>query len=416
MSTSPKPRGIWIRLARILWLILALVYFGIFIAAFPFGYAENQSICDGDDCIAYQLTMAEVRALRELGISHQLYAGYVTGAEAFILTWTALGVFIFLRRSDEWIGLLVSMALIAIGIYGFSTNVNLLTNQTPALAPLFNTLSAISGAPMVLLFFVFPDGRFVPRWTRYVAIPLVVLALADPLLAFVVPPMENAPGTVAWLAVLLTGIVVGTIAQILRFRSHSNLEQRQQTKWVVLGFLALTLVAVTWSITVELYPPSPGPGRLYFNLLILPILVLLPLALPITMTLSILRYRLFDIDIVIKRTAVYGALTISILIIYFVTVLALQSAFRALTGQGDQLAIVASTLLIAALFNPLRRRIQTGVNRRFFRGDYDASLALNSFAESVQDEVDLERMQAALLSTVEETMQPSSVSLWLKER
>ena len=260
MPTHLKSRGRWIRLARVPWVMLALVYFGIFIAAFPFGYAGNQSICDGDDCTAYQLTMAEVRALQELGISHQLYAGYVTGAEVFILTWVALGVFIFLRRSDDWIGLLVSMALISIGIYAFSTNVNLLTNQTPALAPLFNTLSATGTALMILLFFVFPDGGFVPRWTRYVAIPLVVLALADPLLAFVVPPMENAPGTVAGLAVLLTGIVVGTIAQILRFRSHSNLEQRQQTKWVVLGFLALTLVAVTWSITVELYPPSPGPS------------------------------------------------------------------------------------------------------------------------------------------------------------
>jgi len=112
---------------------------------------------------------------------------------------------------------------------------------------------------------------------------------------------------------------------------------------------------------------------------------------------------------------VYGVLTIAILVIYFATVVVLQSVFRSLTGQGEQLAIVASTLLIAALFNPLRGRIQTTVNRRFFRGDYNAAQALNNFAESVQDEVDLERMQDALLSTVEETMQPHTVSLWLKE-
>lgn len=415
MPTHLKSRGRWIRLARVPWVILALVYIGLFIAAFPAGYAANLVICEGDNCLESSLTAEEADALEDLSLSHQFYSGFFTVAEVLLLTWAATGLIIFLRRSDDWIGLLVSMALIATGIYALSTNVNLLTNQTPALAPLFNTLNAIGTALMVLLFFVFPDGRFVPRWTRYVAIPLVVLALADPLLAFVVPPMENAPGTVVGLAALITGIVLGTIAQILRFRSHSNLVQRQQTKWVVFGFLALMLVAVTWSITVELYPPPPGPGRLYFNLLILPVLILLPLALPITMTMSILRYRLFDIDIVIKRTAVYGALTIVILIIYFVTVLALQSTFRALTGQGDQLAIVASTLLIAALFNPLRRRIQTAVNRRFFRGDYDAAQALSSFAESVQDEVDIDRMQAALLTTVEETMQPGHVSLWLKE-
>lgn len=129
---------------------------------------------------------------------------------------------------------------------------------------------------------------------------------------------------------------------------------------------------------------------------------------------AILRYRLWDIDVIINRTLVYGALTGTLILIYHFGVALLQSILRSLTGQGEQLAIVASTQLIAALFNPLRSRIQTTVNRRFFRGDYDAAQALNTFAESVQDEVDLDRMQNALLSTVEETMQQSKVSLWLK--
>jgi len=415
MPTYQKSRDQWIRLARILWVILALMYFAIFIAAFPAGYAANLVVCEGNDCLASSVTLEEVDALQDLGLSLELYAGFFTAAEVLFLTWAAVGVIIFWRRSDEWIGLLVSMALIALGINGLSDNVNWLTKATPEFAPLYNTLSAIGASLAILLLLLFPDGRFVPRWTRYVAIPLVALALADPLLAFVLPPLKNAPGTFAVIAALLAGIAVGAIAQIQRFRNHSNLEQRQQTKWVIFGFLALILVAFTWTITVELYPPSPGPGRLYFNLLTYPVLFLLLLVLPITMALSILRYRLFDIDLVIKRTVVYGALTITILVIYFAAVVVLQNIFRNLTGQGEQLAIVASTLLIAALFNPLRFRIQTSVNRRFFRGDYDSAQALNSFAESVQDEVDLERMQNALLSTVEETMQPGHVSLWLKE-
>ena len=416
MSTQSQSRGTWLRIARIGWVVLALVYFGLYLAAFPVSYAANLVICEGDGCLAFELTVAEIEELEDLGLSHELYAGFFTVAEVLLLIWAATGVVIFLRRSDDWIGLLVSMALIAIGINGLSDNVNLLVKQTPAFSPLYNLLGSIGIALLVVLIFVFPDGRFVPRWTRYVAIPLVVVALADPLLVLVLPPLENTTGTLAALSALLTGIAIGAIAQIHRYRNHSNLEQRQQTKWVIFGFFALLLVAVTWTITTELYPPPPGPGRLYFNVITFPILLLLLLALPITMTLSILRYRLFDIDIIIKRTVVYGALTIAVLIIYFVTIVILQSAFRALTGQGDQLAIVASTLLIAALFNPLRGRIQTAVNRRFFRGDYDAALALNSFAESVQDEVDLERMQASLLTTVEETMQPRTVSLWLKEQ
>ena len=416
-TTAPaQTRSTWLRVARVLWVILALVYFGLFIAAFPVAYAEYRLVCQDDDCASNILTAEEVTALEDLGFTLDFYARYLAGAEILLLTWAITGIFIFLRRSDEWIGLLVSMALIAIGISGFSDNVNLLSKATPEFALLHNTLSAVGASLVVLLVFLFPDGRFVPRWTQYVAIPLVALALADPLLASLLPPLENAPGTPALIAALLVGILVGVFAQIQRYRNHSDLGQRQQTKWVIFGFLGLLLVALTWAIAIEFYPLAPGRGRLYFNLLgILIFFFPLMLLLPISITFSILRYRLFDIDIIIKRTAVYGALTIAILVIYFATVVVLQNVFRSLTGQGEQLAIVASTLLIAALFNPLRGRIQTTVNRRFFRGDYDAAQALNNFAESVQDEVDLERMQDALLSTVEETMQPHTVSLWLKE-
>ena len=415
-SSEISSTSIWIRIARIFWVLLALMYFGLFIAAFPVAYAEYQQVCQNDDCASNILTAEEVTALEDLGFTLDFYASYLAGAEILLLTWAITGTFIFLRRSDEWIGLLVSMALIAIGISGFSDNVNLLSKATPEFALLHNTLSAVGASLVVLLVFLFPDGHFVPRWTRYVAIPLVALALADPLLASLLPPLENAPGTPALIAALLVGILVGVFAQIQRYRNHSDLGQRQQTKWVIFGFLGLLLVALTWAIAIEFYPLAPGRGRLYFNILgILIFFIPLMLLLPISITFSILRYRLFDIDIIIKRTAVYGALTIAILVIYFATVVVLQNVFRSLTGQGEQLAIVASTLLIAALFNPLRGRIQTTVNRRFFRGDYDAAQALNTFAESVQDEVDLERMQNALISTVEETMQPSRVSLWIKD-
>ncbi len=416
-TTAPaQNRGRWLRVARVLWVILALVYFGIFIAAFPVGYAEYHQVCPSEDCASNILTSEELTALVELGLSLDFYASYLAGSEILLLIWAVTGVFVFLRRSDDWIGLMVSMALIAIGISGFSDNVNLLSRSIPEFAFLFNTMSAIGVALVILLIYLFPDGRFVPRWTRYFAIPLVALALADPLLALVLPPLESGPGTLVGIAALLAGILIGIVAQIQRYRNHSNLVQRQQTKWVIFGFLGLMLIALTWTVFVELYPLAPGTGRLYYNVFGLPLFfVPLMLLLPISITFSILRYRLFDIDIIIKRTAVYGALTIAILVIYFATVVVLQNVFRSLTGQGEQLAIVASTLLIAALFNPLRGRIQTTVNRRFFRGDYDAAQALNNFAESVQDEVDLERMQDALLSTVEETMQPHTVSLWLKE-
>lgn len=409
---SQPPRGL--APARVLWIILALIYFAVFAAAVPYSVATYQEPCRGGDCVAYQLTAQELALLQDLGISNTGYANFVAVSEALLLTWAALGILIYLRRSHDWIGLLVSMALIAVGINGVSDNVSILSARTAALAPLYNSLSAIGSALIILLVFLFPDGSFVPGWARYVAFPLTLIALADPLLVSVIPGMEGPPGTLAQLTALLTGLVVGGATQIHRYRNHSDVEQRQQTKWVLFGFLALIVVAVTWTISTQVIPPAPGRRRLYFFLISGPIAWLLLMMLPISMTFSILRYRLFEIDIIIKRTLVYGALTVSVLGLYFAAVLSLQALFRTVIGQDNQLAIVASTLLIAALFNPLRRRIQVSVNRRFFRADYDAAQTLSTFGESVRDEVDLASMQSELLDTVQQTMHPRYVSLWLR--
>jgi hypothetical protein len=135
------------------------------------------------------------------------------------------------------------------------------------------------------------------------------------------------------------------------------------------------------------------------------------LALPATMAIAIQRYRLWDFDLIIRRTLIYSALTGVLALVYFGSVVLLQSLFRALTGQGSQIAVVASTLAIAALFNPLRRRIQAIIDRRFYRRKYDAEQVLAAFSERLRDEVDLDRLAETLIPIVKETMQPAHVSL-----
>ena len=186
----------------------------------------------------------------------------------------------------------------------------------------------------------------------------------------------------------------------VRFR-RSRGEERLQLKWV--AYAAAGTVAIVVPAIAVARGASPS----------LIIVAGAPLV-PVAAGVAILRYRLYDIDVVINRTLVYGLLTTLLVVVYFGGVVVLQYVFRALTGGESQLAMVASTLAIAALFNPLRRRVQAFVDRRFYRRKYDAAKTLEAFSAKLRDETDLEALNNELVGVVRETMQPAHVSLWLR--
>jgi hypothetical protein len=197
---------------------------------------------------------------------------------------------------------------------------------------------------------------------------------------------------------LLVGVVGASASVVVRFRRSRGVE-RQQMKWFVYA-AALLLLAPAVN------PLPDVVNGVWFALVLI--------ATSTAIGIAVLRYRLYDIDILINRTLVYGSLTAMLVLVYVGGVVSLQYAFRALTGQESQIAIVASTLAIAALFNPLRRRVQTFVDRRFYRRKYDARKTLEAFSAKLRQETDLDALNDELVSVVQETMQPAHVSLWLR--
>jgi two-component system, NarL family, sensor kinase len=194
-------------------------------------------------------------------------------------------------------------------------------------------------------------------------------------------------------------------AMVSGYRRSPDAVTRQKIRWVFFGFLLAGLSALTlWDL------PYAVLGH---PLVSTSAVMLLALPYPLAIAIAILRYRLFDIDLIIRRTLVYGALTASLALLYWGSVVALQRVSYALVGQGSDLAIVGSTLTIAALFQPLRRRLQTIIDRRFYRRSYDASRVLVAFGAVARDEVDLGRLVDALVAAVDETMRPAHTSLWL---
>jgi len=273
---------------------------------------------------------------------------------------------------------------------------------------------------IVFLLLVFPDGRLPGTLWRRVAWFTVSVVLAGAILAAISPgavlqhPFDNPlgieglPNVYKPLEALMYAlIVVGALSMVARMRQAGSTE-RQQIKW----FAYATTVSISGVILKNTIFPALGGTWVWWVGLVLTTVGLS--GSPVAMGIAILRYRLYEIDLLINRTLVYGSLTATLVAVYLGAVVLLQYVFRTLTGGESQIAIVASTLAIAALFVPLRRRIQSLIDRSFYRRGYDAAKTLEAFSAKLREETDLEALNHDLLEVIGETMRPKHVSLWLR--
>jgi hypothetical protein len=222
-------------------------------------------------------------------------------------------------------------------------------------------------------------------------------------------------GAYALLPLLPLCMLASALSLVLRYR-RSGGEERQQIKWIAFAasvVVVLYAIAMIASFVVPAESWTTAGSVWWLNLLTYAVLSSFTLV-PIAVGIAVLKYRLYEIDIIINRALVYVSLTATLVALYLGGVVLLQRLFVLLTGQRSTLAVVASTLLIAALFNPMRHRIQAFIDRRFYRRKYDAAKTLESFSAKLRDETDLDALSDNLVVAVRETMQPARVSLWLR--
>ena len=401
----------WLRIAQVVWALVALTDFASFISSVQPTYELFLQPCldpQTDNCPTGQAPLADLRAFHAQGISSMAWAlamlGVIVGVS---LLYFASGILIAWRRWNDLMGLFVSAVLITFGSTGMSDSLTNVSTGPWLLGILQAGIVLLSYPALAAFMLTFPTGRFTPRWTS-----LIVLAWIAQFFLFI----GGAPTPLLFASVILTWGSCA-VTQIYRYSRIYTPRERQQTKWVVYGLAVGITLNIAQSLIPVIWPEVNTPGSFYRLTAIL-WLAAFWAPIPLGVGIAILRYRLYDIDLIIKRTVTYGLVTAILAGVYAGCVIGGQRALLALTGvsaSDTPVIVVLSTLAVAALFQPLRRWIQTAIDRRFYRQAYDARQTLERFSAALREEVDMPALRERLTEVVEETVQPASVSLWLRE-
>ena len=345
------------------------------------------------------------------------------------LSYAPIGALIAARRPANPVGWLLCLWGVALSVGHFGAQYAIYTllaqpDSLPAgevLAWIASWILPVIIGIQVFAFLLFPTGRLPSerwKWLVWLTVAFVIAGVITSAFSFGanvgLGPIPNPLGiggfstfydVVMWMLPVVYFAVAFSL--FVRLRRASGVE-RQQIKWFAYA-VAATISGIVFAYMI----PDTVDTPLWFDRAGFALNIAVTPAIPVSMGIAILRYRLYDIDLLINRTLVYGSLTAILVLVYVGGVISLQYAFRTLTGQGSQLAIVASTLAIAALFSPLRRRVQAFVDHRFYRRKYDAAKTLEAFNSRLREETELDTLSGDVVGVVRETMQPAHASLWL---
>jgi signal transduction histidine kinase len=400
-------RGRWLLLARVAWVVVALLYVGVFISGIPSEFARLQTPCtDAVSCnLIPHLTVQKVQELKELGLSAEFFAVYFVAIEvAFAALSAAIGAFIFWRRPEGRMALLVSLVLLTLGgalpIPLFTLDLSLVWTASA------RALSFVGAASAILFFYVFPDGHFVPRWSRWLVLASIGVLAPTLLLPYSFLSLWQHPLLNAVLSASIVGALL--LAQGYRYKRVSNATQRQQTKWVVFGTVA-ALGGYGVFTALDLLLQSALLASLLSNTAFFVLMLLIPISIAV----AVLRYRLYDIDVVINRTLVYGALTTCVVGIYILAVGGLGLLFK---SSGTLLISLVGTGVVAIVFAPLRDRLQRGVNRLMYGERDDPYAVISRLGQRLEATLEPGTMLPTIVETVAQALKLPYVAIALKEK
>jgi signal transduction histidine kinase len=403
-------------IARSVWIGLMLLYCGFYVAALLVYYVQLHGFQEG--VYAHIIsTPVVVNGYDASESSYALLSGPYATLNITLLTllitpfWIAVGLLIFWRRSDDWMALFVSLFLV-ITVTIFSTPLMALSYVVGFTSPLgicITLLQLLAMSSFGFFFVLFPDGRFVPGWTRWLTLAYLLLPV------FLCLPSTSSYSMVRWPPVLLAPLLLGVgfgwgFAQLYRYRRVSTTIQRQQTKWIVFGMLA----AMLFDVSNLLLPLAlPGSAHTVFIILSEVTFPIWFLVIPGTIGFAVLRYRLWDIDLILNRTLVYGLLTLSVLGLYILVVVGLGTLFSAL---GNLFLSLLATGLVAVVFQPLRQWLQRAVNRLMFGERDEPYRVLSRLGSRLEATLATGDLMPTIVQTVAQALRLPYVAITYKQK
>ncbi len=410
--TRQSAEPLWLVFAHILQIFVICLTVGLFIASIPINYEQRSIVCKTESCSPEQLTLTSEQALHKIGLSVDSFVTMTIGLDILVAAiFTICAIVIFVRKPNDILTIFVTVMLITFGAATFSGGLDGIAVAYPQLNWLIQSISLIGNCAILAFLFVFPNGRFTPRWTA--AILVIYLLIQLPRYYFPDSPLNMINTTPALYNLLFVGTNVGGLAsQIYRYGRVSNLIEKQQTKWVVYGLtLCVGGYMITRGISFMVTDPKGSGLPIMIGLSIIAIFFIL--LLPLSISIAVLRYRLWDINPIINRTLVYGALS-AFTIAFYIFAVGFFSNFIQQSKANFILSFLA-TGVIAFLFEPLRERLQRAVNRLMYGERDDPATVLARLSQRIDATIAPDSVLPTIVETLTQTLRLPYAAIILYE-